>query len=347
MYSQEQKTTIDYVKALGIIAVVIGHYYWRPFGSPDPYLFHMPLFFFLGGLVMNTTKSPKKFFADIFKRHIAYIFITYLIIGIAVSLISKFSPIDKGEPFSDGLLLTISNIYHYCFHNNKFFLVAWFLAAYACSSVAMFVVAILTSKMKKYRVVIFSISLMSGFIGISYAPTWYYSSGNIAYNYLSQILTGFMFMGIGLSVKEIIFKSINIYGFLICYLAVSFLTLSGKAESITMSWSKYPSGFIITTISCLMCIYLLFCFCNFLSESIGKSSFTQVGISSKTIMSYHLLVMYGLDWVFSKMGMVDLKGIGVLSHHYNYSVWPFYIITPIVTLTAANILYRKLKSLIK
>ncbi|HHJ4330225.1 TPA: acyltransferase family protein [Citrobacter freundii] len=346
MYSQEQKTTIDYVKALGIIAVVIGHYYWRPFGAPDPYLFHMPLFFFLGGLVMNTAKSPKKFFADIFKRHIAYIFITYLIIGAIVTLISKFAPIDQGEPFSGGLFGTISNIYHYCFHNNKFFLVAWFLAAYACAYVVMFAVTSILSRYNHHSVVLLMISLVFGFIGIRYAPDWYHSSGNIAYNYLSQILTGFMFMGIGFSIKEIIFKCINIYGFFFCYLAISFLTLNGIAESITMSWSKYPSGFIITTISCLMCIYMLFCLCYFLSKSFGKTSFTQIGTSSKTIMSYHLLVMYILDWIFSRMGMVDLHGVGVLSHHYNYTVWPFYIITPIALLTAANLLYRKLKSLI-
>ncbi|HAT3957220.1 TPA: hypothetical protein P7Y94_001704 [Citrobacter freundii] len=346
MYLQEQKTTIDYVKALGIISVVIGHYYWRPFGAPDPYLFHMPLFFFLGGILMNQGKSVNKFFVDIFKRHIAYIAITYLIIGTVVTLISKFSPIDKGEPFSGGLIDTISNIYNYCFHNNKFFLVAWFLAAYACASVAMFAVAAIVSKYKHNIASLLVISLVFGFVGIKYAPVWYYSSGNIAYNYLSQILTGFMFMGIGFSIKGILFKCINIYGFFFCYLAVSFLTLSGMAESITMSWSKYPSGFIITTVSCLMCIYMLFCLCYFLSKSFGKTSFTQVGVSSKTIMSYHLLVMYGLDWIFSRMGMVDLHGVGALSHHYNYTVWPFYIITPIVILTAANLLYKKFKSLI-
>lgn len=346
MFTSDERIAIDYVKALGIISVVIGHYYWRPFGAPDPYLFHMPLFFFLGGVLMNSGKSSKKFFADIFKRHIVYIAITYLIIGAIVTIISKFAPIDQGEPFSGGLFGTISNIYNYCFHNNKFFLVAWFLAAYACACVVMFTVTSMLSQHSHHCVSLLVISLVSGFIGIRYAPAWYYSSGNIAYNYLSQIFTGFMFMGIGFSINGILFKCVNIYGFFFCYLAVSFLTLSGKSETITMSWSKYPSGFLITTIVSLMCIYMLFCLCSFLSKSFGKTSFAQIGTSSKTIMSYHLLVMYGLDYIFSRMGMVDLHGVGALSHHYNYTVWPFYIITPIALLTAANISYRKLKSLI-
>ncbi|MGU3413788.1 acyltransferase family protein [Enterobacteriaceae bacterium C34A] len=346
MFNSTERITLDYVKALGIISVVIGHYYWRPFGAPDPYLFHMPLFFFIGGVLFNSGKPTKKFFSDIFKRHIAYIAITYLIIGSAVTLISKFALIDKGEPFSDGIVATLINIYHYCFHNNKFFLVAWFLAAYACSSIVMFAVTAMTSKSSKDYIFVLVISLIFGFIGIRHSPSWYYSSGDIAYNYLSQILTGFMFMGIGYAARNILFKIINIYGFFLCYLAVSFLTMSGKAETITMSWSKYPSGFFVTTITSLMCIYVLFCLCHFLSKSFGKTSFTQVGISSKTIMSYHLLVMYALDWTFSKLGMVNLSGVGALSHHYNYTVWPFYILTPVIILTFANISYRKLKSLI-
>lgn len=213
MFNSTERITLDYVKALGIISVVIGHYYWRPFGAPDPYLFHMPLFFFIGGVLFNSGKPAKKFFSDIFKRHIAYITITYLIIGSAVTLISKYALIDKGEPFSGSLSATLINIYHYCFHNNKFFLVAWFLAAYACASVAMFSVTSIVSQYNHRRVALLVISLVFGFVGIKYAPVWYYLSGNIAYNYLSQILTGFMFMGMGFLLKDILFKFINIYGF--------------------------------------------------------------------------------------------------------------------------------------
>ena len=57
MLTEDRSITLDYAKALGIISVVIGHYNLNPFGIPHPYLFHMPLFFFIGGMLIKTNKG--------------------------------------------------------------------------------------------------------------------------------------------------------------------------------------------------------------------------------------------------------------------------------------------------
>ncbi|HIA0230031.1 TPA: hypothetical protein ACWOSY_000326 [Enterobacter cloacae] len=51
--TSEQSLSISYMKAIGIIVVVIGHYTSGFFNVMQPYLYHMPLFFFVGGLTLK------------------------------------------------------------------------------------------------------------------------------------------------------------------------------------------------------------------------------------------------------------------------------------------------------
>lgn len=62
----QRSLAIDYIKCIGIILVVYGHYDRYTINVLHPYFFHMPLFFFLGGMLINLNKSSFKFYKDIF-----------------------------------------------------------------------------------------------------------------------------------------------------------------------------------------------------------------------------------------------------------------------------------------
>ena len=65
-----RKCYVDYVKAIGIILVVMGHINFANsnFGIKEwIYAFHMPLFFFATGLVIKEAKLDKNFFVKKFK----------------------------------------------------------------------------------------------------------------------------------------------------------------------------------------------------------------------------------------------------------------------------------------
>jgi len=95
---------VDNAKGIGIILVLLGH-------TPIPvayklfiYAFHMPLFFFIGGLFLNVKKSPDVFLKDKVRR----LLLPYLIFAIASYLIwlsiRNYSAIASGIPAEMPLL---------------------------------------------------------------------------------------------------------------------------------------------------------------------------------------------------------------------------------------------------
>lgn len=48
-----ESKTIDIMKFIGIVFVAIGHYPGDYFNIMSPYLFHMPLFFFIAGITLK------------------------------------------------------------------------------------------------------------------------------------------------------------------------------------------------------------------------------------------------------------------------------------------------------
>lgn len=125
----EQKSlAIDYIKCIGIILVVYGHFDLFTYGLTfNPYFFHMPLFFFLGGVLLNLKKSSKDFYKNIFFKYFLYIVFTYILLGLVSKFLHYVFNIKDMNIFEDGFISTAYLAINSNFHNNYFFLVAWFL----------------------------------------------------------------------------------------------------------------------------------------------------------------------------------------------------------------------------
>lgn len=66
----EQWKWVDIAKGIGIILVFLGHFNIPDTLRAEIYTFHMPLFFFLSGVVFNGDKPINRFLGDEAKRMI-------------------------------------------------------------------------------------------------------------------------------------------------------------------------------------------------------------------------------------------------------------------------------------
>lgn len=58
--NKDRISWIESLKGIGIILVVLGHTFWG--GTKVIYAFHMPLFFFVSGMLFKEeTRNPKKY----------------------------------------------------------------------------------------------------------------------------------------------------------------------------------------------------------------------------------------------------------------------------------------------
>ena len=85
--TERQSLAVDYLKAVGIIAVVSGHYDGSFINFLRPYIFHMPLFFFVGGLLFKTGKKGGVFAKNLLVKYIFYIVVSYAVLWLSVCLL--------------------------------------------------------------------------------------------------------------------------------------------------------------------------------------------------------------------------------------------------------------------
>jgi acyltransferase len=116
--------TITRVKGLAILLVVLGHIA-SPFTAAI-FSFHIPLFFFLGGIFIKTGHAP----ADFLKRNLLRLMLPYLIFGVLGLLVNDIKEVLLHRPVAD-LLLEVTGLLFWMDskHLQHYGMVLWFLPA--------------------------------------------------------------------------------------------------------------------------------------------------------------------------------------------------------------------------
>jgi len=330
--TDEQSLALSYAKAFGIILVVLGHYKNTFFNIYHPYLFHMPLFFFIGGYVFNPKKGALSVAKNIATKYIGYIIATYVALGTIASIISAHYSASLGKPFSGSLYSTITDTLNGNFHNNVLFLVSWFLFAYAWVTAIGFCVLKALCKLQKISCLTSSIALAMAlcFVGMDYIGPAFRSSGitpeNQWMNLLCQVVvgTGFYLLGWSARLANLRFNSL----YLFIFLTAVFLVLREHrlVTSLVMSWSHYPSGFYVAITLAISGIYATFFLASLTSKGIGNLKLLRkIGDESKVIMSYHILSLVALDYVFYLLGQFNFKGVSLAVHYFFPGSMPLYV----------------------
>lgn len=319
MLNNQESLSVRYAQCFGIVSVVLGHYAIKPLDVLQPYVFHMPLFFLIGGLLFKD-RCVSKVIMGVLKKHIMYIVYTFVIISlIAVYLRDSFG-LWVGNIYPEKIEDSIVWTLQHNFHNNNYFLVGWFLFAYAIVSI---ICAVLLKIKSKIIISILAIAL--GYIGMEYVSPLYFENKLQAYNLLSQVMVGSMFYLLGFLFKGELLKLaspyIPIISIAILFTMKSYSILLGMG----MSGSSYPHGFYAHTVSSLLCVATIFTITNILSQMPVKFNLLSlIGNQSKVIMSYHLLAFTCADFFFYKLGMYDISKTAALKHFVSPQYWYFY-----------------------
>ena len=343
---------VDYSKAIGILAVILGHLPNVPmltFNFITPYMYHMPLFFFIGGMLFRPGKKLTHVLKKVFTQYVLYTVVTYVIIG----LISNFAASQFGLNLSNPLFGDISNIIKKAFlsnmHNNKLFMVAWFLVAYAIVYVLTNIITTLTTRIfKEDKFIYIAISIVLGLLAVAYLPQLYASTKMQSLNLLCQVLVGMMFYSLGYLLKDNTFKFLTIYGFIISFSIVVFLVKLGVLSMFFMSWSKYPNGVMVSMTGAFCGIYCILYLAKLLACTEYNNLIRLIGSSSKSIMSWHMLTFLCLDIIISKMGYFDISKYNRAGYksYNNPNFWLLYIFAGLLVPLAFSQVYQLIRKII-
>ncbi|CDM90379.1 acyltransferase family protein [Xenorhabdus bovienii] len=335
---------IDYMKAIGIIFVVAGHYNSAFFSIMNPYYFHMPLFFMIAGLTIKNERSEtvKKTLKKIFNISI-YIAYTYVIIGILALILFKFTGVKFGFPFINNPIETIIVTYKNGFYNNSLFRVGWFLVAYMTA----YVLTIITIIILKKKMILLAISILYGIVAVNNIAEIFLATRYSYLNILTQTLFGSMFMIFGYLSKDVLVKINNIYIMIVSIMLLYVMKDSGVLHPTIMVWSSYKSGFVISTISALLGIIIISYISSLLSKDNDMKFLSILGRESREIMSYHLFFLVIVDVILSITNNLSMDKITAIDHFRPYYGFPIYMIAGLFGPIAIVLIKNKLMSLVR
>ncbi|MDM3348563.1 acyltransferase family protein [Citrobacter sp. Cf116] len=350
---QEKSLAMDYAKAFGIFFVLIGHIANEVFNFYNAYLFHMPLFFLIGGMLYKGNRTLINLSVHVIKKQTPFIVITYLIIGYISIIITSNYGIRIGDAFSINIYETIKLAIKSNFHNNKLFLTCWFLFAYifvsifSSAAIQLFEKVIKNKTLSNIALVVFCIACIV--ISINHLALEYATTRNYKTNLMCQILTGMAFYTLGYTLKNVFYRMLNFYAFILLTTLLFIFKNYGLSTQTIMSWSYYPDGVLMTVINALIGAYAIFYISSLLAKCSDEMKLLRnIGQKSRTIMAYHLLVYVVLDIIAAKLGIYSLVGTDAYNNHYisNWSL-PIYIAAglfiPLLLSQAKDTLFGALK----
>lgn len=330
---KQHSYAIDHAKCIGIILVLFGHFPNNIINVLLPYTFHMPLFFFIGGLLFNPYKNAKKFYNGIAVKYLLYISLAYIFLGVsAKSLHNLFNTSDMNV-FGDGVISTVRLAVENNFHNNMFYIIGWFLFSYMIlMAIAMPVIRLLSmpGRFVNTEILIILFGLVVGYFAITYISPEYKASKEFYLNTASQVMVGLMFFCIGYSSKEIIWNILNPYIAFALFLLVYVLRQYGMITTTYVSWSTYNDGFYMSLLSAMCGIYITMFFSSMLAKYGDLNLSRYIGVNSKSIMTFHMLSFTLIDVAISYFGYFKINGSNIMQHYISPFSFPLYLVLSIV-----------------
>ncbi len=332
----ERVSWIDICRGIGIVLVIYGHGLSGDSYRYIIYAFHMPLFFFLSGVVFHHRKYEhfftflKKSIKGVLIPYFMYAFITF---GIAL--------LHAKNPFSDAAFRQFLGI----FYGNGatgglgFNVVLWFLP---CLFITRLIFAIITEHVNKKTAIIFFLFLFSvlGYLYALYLPTAKLPFG------IETALTAVVFFGIGYlwnarsDKTNILFSKYLwiLFGiFIINLVLFATLNYSLHNQQIDMRLNKF-SNYVYFYLAAFSGIFSTIAG----SMLIGKNKIIEyIGKHSLVLFIWHLLIFS----YFSKLLrlFIDEKTIRLLRDDY---LSPLYTLFSILVILLAVICIKRIKTII-
>lgn len=303
MSSDKRIDWIDTARGLGLLCVFVGHLN-VPYASAWVYLFHMPLFFFLSGLLYPGCK--KYSFSSFAWRRFKSLVIPYFTLGSVIFLFYCIVYSYYREP---------SSVYLEMLHEflvQEHYWTIWFLAALFLTQLIYYGIDYCFSRWK-YAVTIASVALCA-FGLMRYRLGWGSLPWNLDVAFEAQFFfhLGYRFMH-STRVKEFFVGNHSIYKFaaiiLVC-LAVNVIAAKAcivlSGYSLDMSIGQYGNE-IMTFIAAVAGILMIVT----LASVIHSDFLSYIGRNTMILFSWHSrIVIVACGMIYAHFGLFQTHDIG-------------------------------------
>lgn len=334
--------TIARARGIGIIAVVYGHAnpgYWIPV-----YLFHMPLFFVLGGMTLNRDRP--------WRRVLRFVLVDMLLFAVAATVFYQLvalalDPLVPGFHRFDGFDLRIftTDILVLSGHHVALALTSWFLVAYAGATLlSELLIRIVPPPLETWLLPPVAIGLLV--LGVEvFAPRFAHVEANWYFNQLSQVSVGSACMLAGYLLQRAAWlRRLLLHPVALVVTATAFagISLAFRPPLPAMAFSDYPLGlgFLVVCgglgIACVLQL-------AFALKGARFVWLAMLGRASKQVMMHHLFVFALVNFAFVAAGLMTLEQItGPYAKFDLRSTWLLYTGLGIVVPWLAVIAWTRL-----
>lgn len=345
---KERNLIFDIIKALGIIAIVIGHCFPSKDVIRFVYGFHLPIFFFVSGLQFNDekySKSPYYLLQNRVKSMWGSCFFYMTFFTLTNNLFLKLH-ILPGNEFT-GLNSVINKIFA------NFFLVGferlggamWFVPMMLSGVIIFGAINYISFEFfNRFRIIIASVlGILAGALGIYCCQ---HSLRLTHYTQVSLLLIPIMLLGYLISYKKLALEKLLRLPIAILTLILFIYFTVIKDYHIELSVSQIVSPLLFYPI--VICGIYNICYlakAAALNKYIAKA-LAFIGKYSFDIMALHFLCFKVIDLIFGTITNTSPEIYSAFPHGFTH-IWPIYIIVGIIAPPFIRIGASKLYSLIK
>ena len=319
------RASLNLARGIGIIAIVFVHI--NPGFGPSAGTFHIPLFFFLGGITMIAARPWKSVFRFVWRDLILFavlMSVAYALVGAILKLTLGLQ--FNGRPLWDLPMFT-TDLLVQTSHSVPFALTAWFLMAYAGAVV---LCQFVLKRIRQHVVVVcFVLGLVLYVGGVKLiAPRFLHTPDTWYFNYATQVIVGSGFMLLGVAFARFrwpqgLLKSPATL--LLLMLAYRLLIWQFHPGDIGMVFSEYPAGVFVGGAAALLGTTIAILLADKL-RSRWFAWLASVGAASKHVMAHHLFFLTVLNLMFVAAGWMALADVqNVFSKFAVRQTWPLYL----------------------
>ena len=254
-------------KGVGMILVILGHYYYTPH-IDFIYLFHMPLFFFLSGIFFKKDLPFGPFIISKFKGLI----VPYLFFRICASLFDAIFVTLRGNRFTETFFLAIKRTLILDPDDPTWFLIALFLIQLLIWLLVHFI-------KNKYVIAV---------IASVFAVLQYLNGSNLPCQ-LDEVAAFMIYFFVGWCVGSKELFTSNGRRVVIAALSLSLLCLCYALQSLSLSpWLGCALNYLAGSSGIVMTI----CICHLFNFS----SIRYIGSNSIIYLGFHIRIMANVIW---------------------------------------------------
>lgn len=288
---------IDTAKGMGLLFVIIGHLH-IPLAATWVYTFHMPLFFFLSGVVFSGDKYT---FKEFFKKKVKTLIIPYFSLGVVIYLFYVVINMILGE--ANGLYGSNWSMFLKLLRQEHFWTI-WFLTCLFLVEILYYLINNIFKVKKIFQTIVSLGICLLGFL--------YYRLGGdgLPWNLDVALIAQFFFhLGYRFKFSNKIYKKlmtkkrssclIMAITFLIVNVSAGILCIKISGESLDMSVGLYGNE-LLTVISAVAGIL----FVVIISNNLTNKALTYLGRNTMIIFAWHSRIIIVLcDYIYKWAGV--------------------------------------------